>query len=71
MKDEDNWKNTGSTERESMGRKRLNSITEYWGLEYTEYGGGKIVFNQEQYWREGAGSEVLKYYMIVKFLEAM
>lgn len=54
-----------------MGRKRLNSITEYWGLEYTEYGGGKIVFNQEQYWREGAGSEVFKYYMIVKFLEAM
>ena len=67
MKDENNSKNTGSTERENMGIKRINSITGCWDI----YAGGKIVFNQEHYWREGVESEVLKNYMIVKFLETM
>ena len=31
MKDENNSKNTGSTERENMGIKRINSITGCWG----------------------------------------
>lgn len=31
MKDENNSKNTGLIERENMGRKRINPITEYWG----------------------------------------